>query len=870
MNGQGGDKAELLRLRQENARLRARLDQQLRGQRDLAAGLGSTQQLGAILRTSLEHALALAGCEAGGVYLPTAAGDAVELAGHIGLSVGFVRAVSVIPAGFSGVREVRGGHMVVRSEEQLEFIPPELWRSEGLRSMTVVPITHGKEVLGALIVMSRGRDSLSPEIGSALDLVARQLGSAIARCRAMAQQELLARVVESSIVGIGLADLAGVATYVNPALARLWGYRSTREMLGTHILDWWADRAGAERILARIMAEGSVTDELMARRADGSTFPAVGTACLICEPGGAPSHLVGSFIDVTELRRGQEALRQVRLADAINTLLRRAIEDRDERGMATACAQQAMALTGASLGMLATLRPDGVLDSVYASGPQVVATPEGSGFAGLPPWTGPLRGLWKRAVERAEPFFDNAPAAHPEAVGLHAGHPAIDSLLFVPMVHEGRTEAVLALANRPGGFGARQLDAALILAPVIRQVLDYRRSERARAESEQRLREQEDLLRRSQKLEAIGRLAGGVAHDFNNLLAVVSMFGESLLAGLPPDGELAEDAQTIIDTAERGARLTQQLLAFGRRAVLQPVHQQAGGLVLEMEVMIRRLLGDDVELVVDADPSTGWIHADRGEIGQVLMNLAVNARDAMPDGGRLTITVLDGVWMEAQPALGLEAGEYVELRVEDTGEGMGPEQLEHIFEPFYTTKQLGKGTGLGLATVYGIVKQSGGGLRVESSPGVGTLFVIYLPCARVAGPVEAPEAPVVELARGRETVLLAEDDAAVRRGTARVLRQAGYRVLEAANAGEALLVAEQHVGPLHALVTDVDMPRVSGPRLARRLQLARPSLQVLFVSGHGGEALAESGIPPGGATLLVKPFSALQLTAALRVLLDGA
>ena len=861
--------SEIERLRIENARLRARLEQQFRAQRELAQGLASTQQLGAIVRTSLEHALALTGCEGGGVLLPNEAGDAVELAGHMGLSGAFVRAVSSIPAGFSGVRAVRGGRAVVRSEDQLEFIPRELWRSEGVRSMTVVPITHGERVMGALAIISHSLDSLPAESDGALDLLARQLGAAIARSRAKEEQALLAEVVESSIVGVGVAGPDGRTTYVNPALARMWGYADPRELLGSDILDWWSERAAAEAVLASIFAEGSVTTELSALRADGSHFPVMGSACLIRSSDGEPSHLAGSFMDVSELRRGREALRQVRLADAINGLLRRALAGQDERTLGTACVRVALDLTGASLGLLATIRPDQRMARVFAFGPELVEGPAGTHFAGIAPGSGPIRGLWRYAVERGEPFFSNEPAAHPAAVGAPEGHPAITNLLFVPLLYEGRTTALLALGNQPGGFDARHLRAATTLGPVIQQVFDYRRSERARQESEKRVREQDELLRRSQKLEAIGRLAGGVAHDFNNLLAVVTMFSEALLADLDPDGEQADDVRTILTTAERGARLTQQLLAFGRRAVLQPVHLQAGSLVLEMEPMMGRLLGDDVELVVDADPGAGWIHADRGEMGQVLLNLAVNARDAMPTGGRLLIGVSDGILREAEPALGLPSGQYVELTVEDSGVGMGPEQLARIFEPFYTTKEQGKGTGLGLATVYGIVKQSGGAVSVESSPGRGTRFVIRLPQVSSEGLPDATPAPTGVLARGRETVLLTEDDPQVLRGTARILRQAGYRVLEAANAGEALLIAEHHVGAIHALVTDVDMPRVSGPCLARRLLLARPTLEVLFVSGHGGEALAESGLPPENRTLLVKPYNAQQLASSLRALLEG-
>jgi len=864
----GNDPAELEQLRIENARLRARLEQQVRGQRELVQGLANTQQLGAILKTSLEHAIAISAADSGGVFTLSEDGTELLLAAHHGLSPRLIAEVRTVPTALMSVRTVLDGASISRTVEQLQLIPMDVWLAEGLTCMLVLPFMHGSRVLGVLALVSHSLDRIPADAEGALGLLASQLGSAIARAQAKAEQALLARVVESSIVSIGLADLDGVATYVNPALVRTWGHTDSQAMIGGSVLDWWADRDAAKSILAQIFERGSVTSELLARRADGSTFPAVGTACLIHTPSGAPSHMMGSFIDLTEINQARDALRQVRLADAINGLLRRALEGEDERRLGHACVRVALELTGASTGLLACIDADGALGTTYAVGQGLVEVPGQGSFADLTPGRTPPRGLWAHAIAKSGPFYCNEPADHPAAVGTPPGHPPIDNVLYVPMNSDGERRAVLALGNREGGFDDDHLTAAVTLAPVIRQVLDYRRSERARLESEQRVHDQDLRLRRGQKLEAIGRLAGGVAHDFNNLLAVVTLFGQSLVAALEPGSELAEDAQAIVETADRGARLTRQLLAFGRRTVLQPVHQQAGALVLEMESIIRRLLGDGVELVVDAEAGQGWIHADPGEMGQVLMNLAVNARDAMPQGGRLTITVVDRVPLDGLTVPDLPVGDYVELRVEDTGIGMSAAQLEHIFEPFYTTKAQGKGTGLGLATVYGIVKQTGGSVKVLSSPGRGTAFHIYLPRAHSAErPAPPPPVPTVA-AGGGQTILLAEDDAQVRRGAARVLRQAGYQVLEAANAGEALLIAEQHVGAVHVLVSDVDMPRISGPRLARRLKLARPSLRVLFVTGHGGQHLDVAELSGDGARVLSKPFAAQELTSRIRALLD--
>jgi len=869
MSGLTGNEAtELEGLRIENARLRARLDQQVRGQRELVQGLASTQQLGAILKTSLEHAIAISAADSGGVFTLSDDGKELVLAAHRGLSPRFAVEVRTVPTALMSVRAVLDGASVSPTVDRLQLIPVDVWLAEGLTCMMVLPFAHGGRVLGVMALGSHSLARIPADAEGGLGLLASQLGSALARAQAKAEQALLARVVESSIVSIGLADLDGVATYVNPALVRTWGHTDSHAIVGGSVLDWWADRDAAKGIFTRIIEQGSVTSELIARRADGSTFPALGTCCLIRTSSGAPSHVMGSFVDLTEINQARDALRQVRLADAINGLLRRALNGEDECLLGHACVKVALDLTGASTGLLASIDADGGLGTTYALGEGVVEVPGKRSFTDLVPGRTSPRGLWAHAIARSGPFYCNEPANHPAAVGAPPGHPPIDNVLYVPMNSDGERRAVLALGNREGGFEDDQLTAAVTLAPVIRQVLDFRRSERARLDSEQRVRDQDLRLRQGQKLEAIGRLAGGVAHDFNNLLAVVTLFGQSLLASLEPGSELAEDAQAIVETADRGARLTRQLLAFGRRAVLQPVHQQAGALVLEMESIVRRLLGDDVELVVDAEAGQGWIHADPGEMSQVLMNLAVNARDAMPQGGRLTITVVDQVHLDGLTVGDLPVGDYVELRVEDTGIGMSTDQLERIFEPFYTTKALGKGTGLGLATVYGIVKQTGGTVRVVSSPGSGTAFHIYLPRAHGAES-PAPPRPIPAVAvGGGQTILLAEDDAQVRRGTARVLRQAGYEVLEAANAGEALLIVEQHVGVVHALVSDVDMPRISGPRLARRLQLARPGLRVLFVTGHGDGHLDVAGLLMDGACVLSKPYAAQELTSSLRALLD--
>jgi PAS domain S-box-containing protein len=382
----------------------------------------------------------------------------------------------------------------------------------------------------------------------------------------------------------------------------------------------------------------------------------------------------------------------------------------------------------------------------------------------------------------------------------------------------------------------------------------------------------EAQLRQAQKMEAVGRLAGGVAHDFNNLLAVIMGHGDLAQSALRPGDPLAAHIHAIRRASERAAALTRQLLAFSRRQLLQPKIIDVGELVRNMASMLRRLIGEDVELTLHVEPGAGLVEADPGQVEQVLMNLAVNARDAMPGGGRLTLetgfAALDESFVARRP--GASPGPHVRLTVRDTGCGMTPEVLAHLFEPFFTTKEAGQGTGLGLSTVYGIVKQHRGYIDVESEPGRGSAFSIYLP--RVEGVPAAPAAATGQEPRpgGRETVLLVEDEDVLRELVAHVLADRGYAVRTARDGVEALaLVAEQDLAPDLA-VTDVIMPRLSGAELVARLRARRPGLPVLYISGYTADVLrGHTDLGPDDA-FLAKPFTPDALLRKVREVLDGA
>ncbi len=374
----------------------------------------------------------------------------------------------------------------------------------------------------------------------------------------------------------------------------------------------------------------------------------------------------------------------------------------------------------------------------------------------------------------------------------------------------------------------------------------------------------EDQLRQSQKMEAIGRLAGGVAHDFNNLLTVIGGYSELMLALLSPSDPLRASAQEIRDAAERAAGLTRQLLAFSRKQILQPRRVSLNELVANLERMLRRLIGEDIELATELAGDLPSVVADPGQLEQVVANLVVNARDAMPHGGRLTIAT-----STAAPPWSTEPGECVALTVADTGCGMDEQTRSHIFEPFFTTKPAGHGTGLGLATVYGIVQQSRGSIEVQTEPGCGTTFHIYIPAsAATAEPAQARSAAEPKR-RGAETILLVEDEDSVRKLAATALRQYGYKVLEARGGGEALLIAESHGGPISLVVSDVVMPQMNGRELVERVQSTRPETKVLYMSGYTEDDVLRRGVSEERAAFLAKPFGPDDLARKVREVLDS-
>ena len=460
-----------------------------------------------------------------------------------------------------------------------------------------------------------------------------------------------------------------------------------------------------------------------------------------------------------------------------------------------------------------------------------------------------------------------------ETIGIH-------SLLLIALRVRGESFGLLALvrflASSPAfdeadrDFAQALADHAALAISNARLLRSVREELAERERAEAALRKSEEQLRQAQKMEAIGRLSGSVAHDFNNLLSVILSYSDLLLSDLKPIDPLRSDIESIRKAGEKAADLTRQLLAFSRQQVLAPRVVDLNSVLIDSEKMLRRLLGEDIEIVAHYARTLARVKVDPSQIDQVLLNLVINARDAMPNGGKLTIETkeveLDDSYTSEH--FGVASGQHVMLAVSDTGVGMDQETQARIFEPFFTTKDIGKGTGLGLSTVFGIVKQSGGHIWVYSEPGGGSTFKIYFP-ATEAEDNELPEPIELATLNGTETILLVEDQDEVRRVAHAILRRYGYHVIEARNAGEALLSCERHPRTIHLLLTDVVMPQLSGRELAERLATMRPTMKVLYMSGYTENVIVHHGILDSGIAYLQKPIVPELLARRVREVLDS-
>ncbi len=627
-----------------------------------------------------------------------------------------------------------------------------------------------------------------------------------------ASEERFRTLIEGAPVAIGMSR-NGIIVYTNRKYLEMYGYESVDELRGRPVVEQWApdSRAQIAESIRRRSRGLPVPGEYEAvgQRKDGSTFPVHAAATVVELADGAAS--MGFLTDITQRKRAEEELARSELY--YRSLIENAVD------------------------ITSVLAPDGHLRYMSPSVERVLG--------------------YKPEDVTGRNVFD---FIHPED-RKHAAE------LLQRLLETGTSFEHFE-------FRIRHLDGSWRTLSVIGKPLPPETGTVGVILNSRDLTERQQLearYRQAQKMEAIGRLAGGVAHDFNNLLTVIQGYGELLRSSVAKGDPNEAGVEEILRAAERATALTRQLLAFSRRQVLEPTVIRLDTVVANMEKMLRRLIGEDVELVISRDADLGCVKADPGQVEQVLMNLAVNARDAMPNGGRLTIDVASVDLNEAavkEPGHP-EPGPYVMLTVTDTGVGMNAETLSHLFEPFFTTKGPGKGTGLGLATVYGIVKQSGGAVWPVSAPGNGTTFRIYLP--RVEG--GAPETEPVRMpdaVGGNETILVVEDEAAVRKLAVSVLASGGYTVLEAGSPADGLDLEARHPGRIDLLLTDVVMPGMSGREMAERLVARRPEMKVLFMSGYVDDAIASHGVLKPGIHLLRKPFAPASLAREVREVLDAA
>jgi two-component system cell cycle sensor histidine kinase/response regulator CckA len=624
----------------------------------------------------------------------------------------------------------------------------------------------------------------------------------------------LTLAVDQSPAAIFITDTSGTIEYVNARFTESTGY-SREEAVGANpriLQSGLTPRETYHALWSCIRAGGIWKAEIQNRRKNGELYWDAVTISPIRDAGGTVTHFLAIQQDITERKREQEALiaSERRLRTLFETV-------------------KLVVLVLDAEGKLEYLNPFALQLTGYARD-EVIG------------------GRW---IDRFVPEEERAGMTD----------------IFQELLHYGdHTHYHNAILTRSG--------ARRMIAWHNTVVRDERGEPTGTLSVGEDITEHEKLeeqYRQAQKMEAVGQLAGGVAHDFNNLLTVILSYASMLHDSLPPDDQRRQDVEPILKAGEAAAGLTRQLLAFSRQQVIHPRPIQVETVVAQAEKLLRRVIGDDVTLHTALHPEPATVVIDPGQLEQVIMNLAVNARDAMPRGGSLSIETsrveLDEDYARTHwPAT---AGRFVLLAVTDTGTGMNDATRARIFEPFFTTKEVGRGTGLGLATVYGIVKQSGGFIWVYSEPGQGSTFKIYLPLVDRPSEPLSPHPPAHEIPRGSETVLLTEDAAAVRAAARQILERAGYTVIEATNGRAAIDLAAKRAGPIDLLLTDVVMPELSGKQLADRFKLIRPGARVLFMSGYTDDAIVRHGVLEPGIAYLQKPFTPETLARKVREVLDA-
>ncbi|HEY83558.1 MAG TPA: PAS domain S-box protein [Chloroflexi bacterium] len=673
------------------------------------------------------------------------------------------------------------------------------------------PLLMEGEARGALSIA--GPD-LTPDDLPTLQAFANHIAIALENARLFSalqeSEERYHLLFEQSTVPMYYTTLEGQVLDCNAAFAKLLGYDSREEILDCQATEFYFKNADRKSFIAQLKGHGILNNlETRMRRKDGAPVWILEEVRLI-EEKGAPARIQGTAIDITKRKQAEDALKES------EERFRRLFEDSAdailllEKNRFVDCNQAALKILELdSKEQLRNTHPADVSPKRQADGQ--LSTKKAEEMITL---------AWEENRYRFEWIHRRA-----------NGENFPVEVLLTPMVHQGKK----------------------MLHTVWRDITERKKLE--------------EQLRQSQKMEALGQLAGGVAHDFNNMLTVIQGYSGLLLKNLDKNSPAHKDISQIQGAAEQAAMLTGQLLAFSRRQIMRPALININEQIAAMKIMLSRVIREDITLLTVLNKNLPPIKADQGQIKQVIMNLCVNARDAMPEGGKLVIKTKK-VFVGQGELAGLKAGIYVLISVSDTGGGMDKQTQSRIFEPFFTTKEQGEGTGLGLATVYGIVEQSGGHLFVKSQPGQGSTFNVYLPAAQAFDPLLDTGQSLPAQPEGTETILLVEDEDIVRRLIARILHEAGYTVLEAANGKEALLLIQTQNAPIHLLLTDVVMPKMNGRELAKKFRLLYPLAGIIYISGYVDNENIHAEIEQGYA-FLQKPVSHTAILRKIREVLDA-
>lgn len=663
---------------------------------------------------------------------------------------------------------------------------------------------------------------------------------------------------EATSEGIAVTE-HGKIIDTNEQLARMLGYELA-ELIGMEVMELIAPES---RDLVNEMRQGKpeVAYEHVALRKDGSTFPVEIRRKSLAYPGRIVK--VTAIRDITDRKQAEEKIRRRnRELTLLNQVIAASTANlKPQATLEIVCRELARAFDVAQV--------TAALFDKTSMTAQIIAEHLAEGHASALNEVFPLEdnAIVQYLDDYKAPLRASDALSDPRLVSLQEmlRRRATVSLLLVPLLVEGEVIGVLALESTQSRvYSNEELDLARGVAGQVAGVLARRRLEAER----QRL---EDQYHQAQKMEALGRLTAGIAHDFNNMLTAINGFAALLESELPADDPQQDMVGRILHSGRRAADLVRQLLAFSRQQVIEPRVLDLNEVILDLNKMLHRVIGEDIELKTGLASNLWPIKVDAVQIEQVIVNLVVNARDAMPEGGRLIIETANVVIDESYAAghLGVQPGNYVLLAITDTGYGMSPEVKAHIFEPFFTTKPVGKGTGLGLATAFGIVKQNDGDIWVYSEEGIGTTFKIYLPSATELNAAPINPASSDEALTGSETVLIVEDDLAVRQVIRWALVRNGYSLLEAKDGAEALNLIANHPGPIQLLLTDVIMPGMNGKELALQIAQIRPDIKVLFMSGYTDETIVQHGVLEPNVAFLQKPFSPINLARKVRAVLDS-